>query len=251
MTTKRELLSIAASFGCKSLLGEQNAKTTKGAKKGYKTGILYMMPNDTLCPMSEIAGCREPCLVTAGRAKFIHTIGKARAGRTEFFQHDRKNFLRLLTKEIDRIISKAKREGLTPVFRLNGTSDIDWSNVKLDNGKNVFEEYPDIQFYDYTKSPSIIRKSANIANWHVTASYSEASPKYQAMISKAANEYGANMAVVFDSKHMPESFNGRHVINGDETDLRFLDDSNVIVGLSAKGDAKQDVSGFVIASDRS
>ena len=39
---------------------------------------------------------------------------------------------------------------------------------------------------------------------------------------------------------------GREVINGDETDLRFLDKQNVIVGLKAKGKARKDMSGFVI-----
>jgi hypothetical protein len=38
---------------------------------------------------------------------------------------------------------------------------------------------------------------------------------------------------------------GYRVINGLETDLRFKDSKNVIVGLLAKGKAKKDVSGFV------
>lgn len=249
MATKKELTAIAKSFGAASLLGEQNAKTTKGAAKGYLTGILYMMPDDTLCPMSELAGCRTPCLVSAGRASFDQNIGKVRAARTAFFHHDRENFVKLLCKEIDRIIKKAEKQGLVPVFRLNGTSDIDWSNVKLDNGKNVFEQYPEIQFYDYTKSPSIIRKASQVPNWHITASYSEANAKYQKLISEAADKYGANLAVVFDSKSLPLTFAGKPVINGDETDLRFLDDSASIVGLSAKGKAKQDNTGFVIATD--
>ena len=36
------------------------------------------------------------------------------------------------------------------------------------------------------------------------------------------------------------------VIDGDTDDLRFLDPTNVVVGLKAKGDAKHDTSGFVI-----
>ena len=35
------------------------------------------------------------------------------------------------------------------------------------------------------------------------------------------------------------------MMNGDESDLRFLDDKNVIVGLKAKGAAKKSTSGFV------
>ena len=57
-----------------------------------------------------------------------------------------------------------------------------------------------------------------------------------------------NVATVFGIKKtepMPESYNGRPVFNGDESDLRFLDPKNVVVGLYAKGKAKKDTSGFV------
>lgn len=248
--TKKALTAIAKEYGTASLLGEQNAKTVKGAKKGVLTGILYMMPDDTLCPMSRLAGCREACLVSAGRAAYTPGIGMSRAGRTKFFHGNREAFMALLKLDIQRIIKKAAKQGKTPAIRLNGTSDVDWTNIEMSIGKNVFETFPNVQFYDYTKSPSIIRKAAQVKNWHITASYSEAATKYRDVISKAANEYDANMAVVFDSKRMPETFAGKPVINGDETDLRFFDEKGVIVGLSAKGQAKQDVSGFVIASDR-
>jgi hypothetical protein len=35
------------------------------------------------------------------------------------------------------------------------------------------------------------------------------------------------------------------VFNGDDSDLRFLDPKNSIIGLYAKGKAKKDTSGFV------
>ena len=39
------------------------------------------------------------------------------------------------------------------------------------------------------------------------------------------------------------------MIDGDEHDLRFLDDANVVVGLTPKGNkAKRDQSGFVVAA---
>jgi hypothetical protein len=55
---------------------------------------------------------------------------------------------------------------------------------------------------------------------------------------------GGNVAVVFDK--LPSTWKGYPVINGDESDLRFLDPKNVIVGLKAKGKGKKDASGFVI-----
>jgi hypothetical protein len=52
------------------------------------------------------------------------------------------------------------------------------------------------------------------------------------------------VAAVFSE--LPETYLGKPVINGDESDLRFLDAQGVIVGLVAKGKAKKDKSGFVV-----
>ncbi len=59
-----------------------DAKTVKGEKKGYLTGIMYMIPDDTLCPASKIAGCREGCLVSAGRG----VMSPVKAGRAKMVQ---------------------------------------------------------------------------------------------------------------------------------------------------------------------
>lgn len=244
--TKKALVEIAKEYGCASLLSvNSDSKTTKGVKKGYLTGVMYMMPDDVLCPVAKLAGCREACLVSAGRAAFTPGIGAARAGRTRFFFGNREAFMSLLIIEIKALVRKAEKTGMVPAVRLNGTSDVNWANVVHD-GKTIFEHFPGVQFYDYTKSPAIIRAAAGEDNWHVTASYSEANVKYSSMITAAADKYGSNIAVVFRDKHMPETFLGRKVINGDETDLRFLDDENVVVGLKAKGQAKRDTSGFVV-----
>ena len=53
-----------------------------------------------------------------------------------------------------------------------------------------------------------------------------------------------NYAVVFKSKTLPMYYAGYAVINGDESDLRFLDEKGVVVGLKAKGRAKKSDSGF-------
>ena len=42
-----------------------------------------------------------------------------------------------------------------------------------------------------------------------------------------------------------ETWKGFEVVNGDETDLRFLDKKGVVVGLIEKGRAKKDETGFV------
>jgi hypothetical protein len=51
--------------------------------------------------------------------------------------------------------------------------------------------------------------------------------------------------VVFE-KVLPATYKGIPVINGDESDVRFMDKPGVVVGLKAKGEAKADSSGFVV-----
>ena len=59
---------------------------------------------------------------------------------------------------------------------------------------------------------------------------------------------GMNYAVVFKNKKLPAGYDGYPVINGDESDLRFLDKKGVVVGLYAKGHAKKSNSGFAVAA---
>ena len=52
--------------------------------------------------------------------------------------------------------------------------------------------------------------------------------------------------MVFDKVgNIPSMFDGMRTLDGDKTDLRFLDGAGV-VALYAKGKAKKDVSGFVV-----
>jgi hypothetical protein len=237
-----------------------DAKTKKGTKAGYLTGIMYLAPYDVaganLCAMSELAACRKTCLFVQGRARMSKeyftapngleyrdtNIIRARIRKTEWFMNDRESFLAQLVKDISAVVRKAKRENMIPTIRLNGTSDIRWENVRFEStGKTIFEVFPDVQFYDYTKIPN--RKNLP-SNYHLSWSYSEANQKYADMRPEHLN-----WVVVFRDE-LPETFLGRKVIDGDETDLRFLDDDGIVVGLKAKGTAKQDTSGFVVDTNQ-
>lgn len=223
-----------------------NAKTIKGENNGYLTGIVYLAPSNELylytkdekyksfnaCPKAS-KGCRQACLFTAGRGRFDN-VKHARVERTKLFVDNQDAFMQMLYFEIKATIRKAERKGMKLAIRLNGTSDIQWENIKLD-GKNMFQHFPEVQFYDYTKDYSRNFKELP-KNYHATFSRSETNEK---KIPK-----DVNVAVVFNK--LPETWNGKKVINGDETDLRFLDEQNVIVGLTAKGKAKKDQSNFVI-----
>ena len=229
------------------LLSFINPKILKGVKVNnkYISAILHMRPENTrICPYQDVASCKEACLNTAGRGGIFkkgettNVIQEARKRKTKLFLEDRTTFMTDLIADITRFANYCKKKDKLPCIRLNGTSDIQYENIFVED-KNIFEHFPDIQFYDYTKIPT--RKVSHIDNYHLTWSYSEANPKYTAWYDKIAY----NIAVVFNGA-FPIYFKGREVINGDESDLRFLDKDNVIVGLKAKGKARHDMSGFVI-----
>ena len=247
---------------------DANPKTIKGRRKGYVTAVLYLAPSDSsgteLCGMADIAGCKVGCLNTAGRggmaagnATFTaangealpdNAIQKARLRRTDFYLTDRVGFMARLVREIERAKRYARRKRKKLVVRLNGTSDIRWETVPcIRAGKphaNLFAAFRELQFYDYTKLPN--RKIAGIPNYHLTFSYSHRD-EFAPIVARAVRFYGTavNFAAVF-AKALPAYFLGRNVVNGDESDLRFLDTRGVVVGLVAKGRARRDTSGFVV-----
>ena len=225
-----------------------DSKTTKGQKFGYMTGILYLSPftisGTNLCPMAEKAKCFEACLNTAGRG-VMNSVQKGRLRKAALFNNDTQSFMMELAKDIRALIRKADREGFIPLVRLNGTSDIRWEgkHFRLD-GKlvTIFEVFPSLQFYDYTK----ISNRKNIPeNYDLTYSYSGVAG-YQRYVSIAVENH-MRIAVVFrDRKKIPSVFLDMECIDGDDSDLRHLDPSGVVVALYAKGHARKDNSGFVV-----
>lgn len=220
-----------------------DAKTSKGAPRGYLTGIMYLAPSTEsgyqTCPMAS-KGCAMACLFTAGRGAFDN-VRQARISKTLYWFEDRENFKLDLLADVARLVRKAARDGMIPAVRLNGTSDIVWERVFPE----LFETFPEVQFYDYTKRPGRTTPS----NYHLTFSRSEENDAQ--LISEL--EAGHNVAMVFDvakGAPLPEfvTIDGRRfeVIDGDDHDVRFLDPVGVVVGLRGKGAAKSDASGFVL-----
>ena len=135
------------------ILGEASAKTVKGQKIGYLPGICYLVPDDKLCPMARMAGCMAGCLRTAGRGAF-DSVQAARAAKTAFFREHREAFMLSLAADVWSLARRAERLGMEPLCRPNGTSDIPFENIPVVDGKTIFQLFPDVQFYDYTKHPS-------------------------------------------------------------------------------------------------
>ena len=225
---------------------DTNAKTVKGQSLGFMTGILYLAPYDLsgyqVCPMAEKAKCHEPCLNKAGRGAFDSTQ-RARIKKTRWFFEDQESFMLSLVYSINALIRKANREGFEPLVRLNGTSDIRWESVRFGpEKKTIFEVFPDLKFYDYTKIPN--RKGLP-ANYDLTFSYSGV-VSFQPYVKKALAALD-RIAVVFDKKeNFPVDFLGLPVVVGDDSDVRHLDRRGAVVALYAKGKAKKDMSGFVV-----
>lgn len=227
------------------LLTTANPKTQKGAKLGYLTWILHLAPANVsgyeTCP-KRTPGCTLACLNTAGRGGMFkkgettNRVQEARKRKTRLFFEHREQFMVQLVADIQGAIRYSERRGLVPVFRLNGTSDLAWEKYSALGDKNVFELFPDVQFYDYTKI--LGRKVSQYKNYHLTFSAADGNDTDVA----GAIALGMNVAVVFD--RLPDVYLGRKVFSADDTDLRFLDPAG-IAGLKAKGRAKKDTTGFV------
>jgi hypothetical protein len=221
------------------LLSANNTKIKKGEKLGYLTLGLSLSPSTmsgkNFCPHAS-EGCKAACLNTAGMGVFSN-VQEARLKKSRFFIEKREDFLKLLNKEIFAGIKKAKKERMKLAVRLNVLQDLPWENL-ID-----MEAFDGVQFYDYTPNPKRMisfLQGKLPKNYHLTFSRKEDNQAQVELISSM----GGNIATVFRS--LPDKYLGRKVINGDETDLRFLDEKGTIVGLIAKGKGKGDESGFVL-----
>ena len=237
------------------LLNKGNAKTLKGEVLGYRTFGLHLSPANksgfNVCQWASV-GCRAACLDTAGRG-CMSNVQNSRINKTKRFFKDNFGFMSDLRMEIAKAIISAGKKQMIPCFRLNLTSDIPWENVRkgrtvnpqLVRPLNVMEEFPNVNFYDYTKGFTRMMAWLNgkmPKNYHLTFSRSEETSDER---MKKILSLGGNVAVVFRGS-LPKTYLGFSVVDGDENDLRFKDSKGVIVGLVEKGLAKKDETGFVV-----
>jgi len=217
-----------------------NSKILKGFQKGFITYGLHFAPSTlsgrNVCPNAS-PGCAAACLNTAGRG-MMNMVQEARINKTNKFFDNKFEFVLQLVKDIQAGIRFASRKQMEVCFRLNLTSDIRWEKY------GIMQEFSKHQFYDYTKSKQRMRSFLSREmpyNYHLTFSRDETT---DTEFIKEVIKKGGNVAVVFDE--IPKTWEGMDVISGDDHDLRFTDPHGKIVGLEAKGKAKQDNSGFVV-----
>jgi hypothetical protein len=239
---------------------DTNAKTVKGQTQGYNTGIMYLAPaklagEANLCGHASPA-CVDACLNTSGLGGVYPSIQLARINKALYFIRFRAEFMAQVNKEVGKL---SKKYGPALCVRLNGTSDIPFNNIRFDDGLNIMEKYSEVQFYDYSKDyKKVINNS--IPNYHLTYSVDERA--VSSFKGSQVLKSGKNIAVVVSKKLYNELFGGKNkaedfkayitnakgekheLINGDLSDLRFLDRKGIVI-LRAKGKANTDRTGFV------
>ena len=244
-------------------------KTIKSLIDGILTGIMYGAPangsgewND--CPYASL-GCTMACLNTAGHGGIgldqdkLNPVQIARLKRSAFFHTRRSEFWIMLIRDIDRLVRRARKLGLIPAVRLNGTTDVKWESqpVVIDGVKiadNIMQLYSDVVFYDYTKWPYAKRPTESLPiNYHLTFSRSESN---EAQIAENI-AHGRNVTVVVDipsrdhTTAIPGTWREIPTFDADRSDFRPNDPTGRILILrykSAKASslAAALASGFVV-----
>ena len=170
---------------------EGNVKSQKAAEYGYSVAML-MLHADRIeadinplgvereyvtvvtCPHATHGpeGCVDNCIMYTGRGRRnnkgtptgIH-IGRAR--RTRWLATEPHSFIVQLVREMQLHVSSSKNNGLVPVVRLNGTSDLRWELIV----PWLFQILPphELTFIDYTKWP-LKARSDRPSHYHLAKS---------------------------------------------------------------------------------
>jgi hypothetical protein len=198
---------------------------------------IYLAPADKsgfeVCPM-RTKECTETCLDESGRNRMDvkeKRIDQSRIKKTKLFFQNREYFVRWVIDEIKQGINKANKLGYRFSVRLNNTSDLSPESFYInDNGvkRNLLQLFPNVTFYDYTKVRNRFRVLKKYPNYDITFSYS--GENMSDCIDLLKN--GERVAMVF--KKVPTTYMGYPVIDGDQYDMRYLDDKGVIIGLKFK-----------------
>lgn len=176
--------------------------------------------------------CRANCVGFNGNNGFP-SIMRAKIAKTQFlFEHPEEAGI-VLADFWERANEKVLSDEVGG--RLNTFSDLNWIEV----APWIFERYPEINFYDYTKDWN---RESPYENYHLTYSASEFTKDQQIL---EYLEMGKNVAIVFSSwSQLPSGYLDYPVIDGDKSDVRWKDPTGVIVGLKRKGKLKH-TSGMV------
>jgi hypothetical protein len=201
-----------------------------------------------VCPHAS-AGCIAACVLWFAGRTVTPTVRAAAINRTKLWYFASTVFYARLSQELGALARKARKYGAQAYCRLNVASDIA-------HPLEVFNDNPDIVFFDYTKDYNrayLYGFGALPSNYHLSFSVSENTTYAQA---KELSALGVNLVVVFSSYyHGPTKRYGRlpsmvrfvdkasgesfvvDTVDGDIHDIRTpgYDGRGVVVALRAKG----------------
>lgn len=205
------------------LLTHSSKKLDQSQNEEWLNKIMYLDPeyNPKVC-IGASEGCRKSCLTNSGQMAMDNAIN-ARYLRTQMYFDEPELFIMQLRGEIAKALIQARKKGKKLAVRLNGTSDMDWYDI--------YEAFPMVQFYEYTKRMDLIKKNSHLPNVDYTFSRHE---KHSLRNIEKVLSQGINVTVVYDGE-VPSEWEGHIVIDGDKHDRRFEDEKGRIVGLKLKG----------------
>jgi hypothetical protein len=201
--------------------------------------VLFLTPG-VFCSHAT-AGCLAACLGHSSGRMQMPTHALARDRRTALYLEAPQLFLQMLDLELSLLEQDARRLGLTPAARLNGSSDLPWETLHPE----MFQKHPGIRFFDYTKVPDRMNRFLQQSQWPATYYLTFSAQPSNHQQAQQILQQGGTAAVVF-WPNIPRTFWGFPVIDGDKHDARFLDPAGSVVALKAKGAAQQDLSGFTV-----
>ncbi len=217
-----------------------NFKLAKARKQGWLARGISLLPGNKsgieLCP--DRGACFATCIESSGHGT-MPNVTRARMERARFFADHQDAFITLLHIDIERLVHSAKALKLRPACRLNVISDIAWEVVAPD----LFTSFPEVQFYDYTKSPERARAHRRgdfTPGYDLTYSWSE---KASHQFGMAHLNGGGKIAIVsryspierYDLPNWLRQLNSQRFVDGDEHDLTFLHPPGSVIVLSVKG----------------
>jgi len=233
-----EEASLAWLLGTKSIIGT-SSKVVMGEFYQWLTKVMYFAPFNLsgfqVCPFATPA-CKKDCLGhSSGNLVFQ---GQTEVLRTWSYYLHSELFHTKLDMAIKMLGMEAVVKGMQAAVRLNGSSDLDWSDVIERHAESG------VQFYDYTKD--FERAVASIGtNYHLTYSISEKPESWEKGIY-LVQRGGTAAVVTHRNKKKAAAFGqllsdrfGVGVADGDRHDLRFLDKGKLVT-LTAKGSMKEE-----------
>ena len=236
--TKPDILSI-----------ESTTKTARSARVGWLCGSLQLAPGrlsgHEVCPNR--GHCFTTCLFYSGQGGLGQTQ-QTRIRRTKLLFENPRGFEYLLGEDIEQLIQQAEIKGLRPALRLNTFSDVPWEDVTPE----LFKRYPDVQFYDYTKTAARWLRSLHPEagagwprNYHLTYSWNEKSERELELVSAGIKAGGSVTIVLRENRNLPALLLDLPTADGDQHDATFMHPPGSVIVLAPKGLAKTKRTEFI------